>query len=131
MTATTAPTRPALNRTLWSVQVLLAVFFLIAAAGPKLVGEAYAMEMFTQIGAGQWLRYLVGVLELAGAIGLLLPRLSALAALGLVGVMVGAAFTQVVVLSAPVMATTPVVLAVVLAAVAWGRQAQLPVFGPR
>jgi uncharacterized membrane protein len=125
--ATTAPATspgvPALNRTLWTVQVLMAVFFLVAAIGPKLVGEAYAVEMFTRTGAGQWLRYLVGVLEFAGAIGLLLPRRSALAALGLVGVMIGAAFTQVVVLSDPVMATTPLVLAVV----AWGRRAQLAV----
>ena len=29
---------------------------------------------FNQIGAGQWFRYLVGALELAGAIGLLIPR---------------------------------------------------------
>jgi putative oxidoreductase len=122
----TSPAVPALNRTLWIVQVLMAVFFLVAAIGPKLVGEAYAVEMFTRTGAGRWLRHLVGVLEFAGAIGLLLPRRSALAALGLVGVMIGAAFTQVVVLSDPVMATTPLVLAV-LAVVAWGRRAQLAV----
>ncbi len=50
----------ALNITLWVVQVLLAAFFLAAAAGPKLAGQQYAVEMFTQIGAGQWFRYLVG-----------------------------------------------------------------------
>ena len=49
-------------------------------------------------GAGQWFRYLVGILELAGAIGLLIPRLAAPAALGLLGVMIGAFFTQLFVL---------------------------------
>jgi hypothetical protein len=75
--------------------IALAVFFLAAAAGPKLLGEAYAVEMFVQTGAADPLRYLVGVLELAGAIGLLVPRLAGLAALGLVGVMIGAVLTQV------------------------------------
>jgi hypothetical protein len=52
--------RRATDITLWVVQVLLAAFFLVAAAGPKLAGQQYAVEMFTQIGAGQWFRYLVG-----------------------------------------------------------------------
>ena len=39
------------------------------------------MEMFTQIGLGQWLLYLVGALKFAGAIGLLIPRLAGAAAL--------------------------------------------------
>jgi hypothetical protein len=36
--------------------------------------------LFGQIGAGQWLRYLVGVAELAGVVGLLVPRLAVAAA---------------------------------------------------
>lgn len=42
-----------LNITLWIVQVLLAAFFLVAAAGPKLLGEQYAVEIFTEIGGKQ------------------------------------------------------------------------------
>ncbi|MBA2473910.1 MAG: DoxX family protein [Pseudonocardiales bacterium] len=103
------------------VQVLLAAFFLLAAAGPKLVGQQYAVEMFTQIGAGQWLRYLVGGLELAGAIGLLIPRLAALAALGLAGVMIGAVISQVLVLGSVVMALTPAFLGIILGLIAWRR----------
>lgn len=127
MTALTSPTTArgrALNITLWVVQVLLAVFFLVAAAGPKLAGQQDAVHIFTQIGAGQWFRYLVGALELAGAIGLLIPRLSGLAALGLVGVMVGATLTQVFVLESVVMALTPAFLGIVLGLVAWGRWPQ-------
>jgi hypothetical protein len=117
-------TRRRLNTTLWVVQVLLAVFFLVGAAGPKLAGQQYAVDMFTEIGAGQWFRYFVGALELAGAIGLLIPRLCGLAALGLGGVMAGAVLTQVFVLDSLVMALTPAFLGVVFALVAWGRRPQ-------
>ncbi|AHH95195.1 DoxX family protein [Kutzneria albida] len=109
------------HRTLLVLQVVMALFFLVAAAGPKLLGQEYAVQMFDQMGFGQWLRYLTGALELAGAIGLLIPRLAGLAALGLVGVMVGATLTQVLVLGAPAMAFTPVLFGLLLALVAWGR----------
>ncbi|MGH3646778.1 MAG: DoxX family protein [Micromonosporaceae bacterium] len=97
------------------LRALLAVFFLLAASGPKLLGEQTAVELFDDIGAGQWLRYVVGgVLELAGAVGLVIPRLAGLAALGLIGIMVGATFTQPVVLGSPALAITPVILGVLL-----------------
>lgn len=110
--------------TLWVVQILLTAFFLFAAASPKLAGQQYAVEMFTQIGAGQWFRYLVGALEFAGAIGLLIPRLAGLAALGLAGVMLGAVFTQVLILDSAVMALTPAFLGVVFGLIAWRRWPQ-------
>jgi putative oxidoreductase len=124
-TRPTAPRGRALNRTLWTVQILLSVFFLVAAAVPKLVGQQDAVEIFDQIGIGQWFRYLVGVLELAGAVGLLIPRLSGLAALGLAGVMVGAVVTQLFVLGSVVMAITPAVLGVAFALIAWARQEEI------
>lgn len=46
--------------------------------------------MFATIGVCQWFRYLVGALEIASAVGVLVPRLSGLAALGLVCLMAGA-----------------------------------------
>jgi putative oxidoreductase len=97
---TTAGTRPRLATVgLWAVQVVLAVEF--AAAGfMKVSSDPAMLEMFDQIGAGQWLRYLVGALELAAAAGLLIPRLAAPAALGLVALMTGAVLTNVAVLGA-------------------------------
>jgi uncharacterized membrane protein YphA (DoxX/SURF4 family) len=83
----------AFTATLWTGQILLAVFFAVAAA-PKLFGDPATIATFETIGFGQWLRYLTGACELAGAIGLLIPRLSGLAALGLAGVMVGATVTN-------------------------------------
>jgi putative oxidoreductase len=60
----------AAHRALWTLQILLGVFFVVASAAPKFAGQAYAVEIFTEIGAGQWFRYVVGALELAGGIGL-------------------------------------------------------------
>jgi uncharacterized membrane protein YphA (DoxX/SURF4 family) len=83
---------------LWTAQILLAAFFVFGAALPKLTGSPDAVQEFGLIGAGQWLRYLVGTLELAGAIGLLTPRLAGLAAAGLAANMAGATIINATVL---------------------------------
>ncbi|MEV0492131.1 DoxX family protein [Streptomyces atratus] len=71
------------------IQVLLVPFHL--AAGPaKHVGAEQMIEFFDEIGAGRWLRYLTGTVEVIGALGLLVPRLTGLAAPGLTGLMTGA-----------------------------------------
>lgn len=104
---------------LWVLQVLLALQFLVAGF-LKVGGSPAMVEMFAAIGIGQWFRYLVGALEISGALGLLVPRLSGLAALGLVGLMVGAALTNIFVLGASPL--LPLVLLVVGAVVAWSRR---------
>ncbi|MGQ0577160.1 MAG: DoxX family protein [Pseudonocardia sp.] len=96
------------------LRALLALFFVGASALPKLVGEPYAVQIFAEIGAGDWFRYAIGLVELAGGIGLLVPRLIRPAAVGLIGLMVGAAVTQVLVLDQPAFVVTPVVLGVLL-----------------
>ncbi|WP_426246213.1 DoxX family protein [Nocardioides sp. LHG3406-4] len=107
---------------LWVVQVLLATQF-VGAGLTKLSGNAAMVDMFAEIGAGQWFRYLVGVLELAGAIGLLLPRLCGLAALGLTGVMAGAVVTNLFVLGeSPVL---PLAFLAVAGLIAWLRRATI------
>lgn len=119
---TTLAATPVRRRVLWTAQILVGVFFVVASAAPKLFGEAYAVRMFTEIGAGDGLRYLVGALELAGGIGLLVPRLAGAAALGLVGLMIGATYTQITVFGAPATTATPIVLGAVCAAIAWARR---------
>jgi putative oxidoreductase len=79
----------------------------------KLVGVDTMVTLFDDIGAGQWLRYVVGVLELAAAVGLLVPWLAGAAALGLIGLMTGALITHAVVLGG-----APILEAVLLAAAA-------------
>ncbi len=123
MTTTEAIRRPSGHRsatvTVWVLRIGLAAVF--AAGGlAKLGGDAAMVAMFTDIGAGQELRYLVGALELAAAIGLLLPRLAGAAALGLVALMVGATITNVAVLH-----TSPAVTVVLMLLAAGVARARL------
>jgi hypothetical protein len=118
---TTTDRRTAVNLTLWAVQILLAAFLLIASAAPKFAGQRDAVETFNQIGWGQWFRYFTGTCEAAGAIGLLIPRLATPAAIGLIGLMIGAVLTQLLVL-APVWALLPASYGVLFAVIAWYRR---------
>jgi putative oxidoreductase len=107
---------------LWVVQVVLASQFVMAGL-MKLSGNPVMVEMFGDIGAGQWLRYLVGALEVAGALGLLVPRLCGPAALGLVALMAGAIVTNLFVLGeSPAM---PLGYLVVAGVIAWFRRSAL------
>lgn len=113
-----ASRRRALNIALWVLQVLLALAF--AATGlSKILGQAAMVDMFANIGIGQWFRFVVGVLEVAGAAGLLIPRLCGLAALGLICVMVGAILTNVVILGSSIV--LPLIYLILCAVVLWGR----------
>ncbi|MEV6322240.1 DoxX family protein [Nocardia sp. NPDC051787] len=130
MTAVAAPAvaaRPgkALNRTLWTLQILLGLFLIIASGLPKVVGRSDAVRIFNEIGLGDWFRYPTGVVEIAGGIGLLVPRLSGLAAAGLSVTMVLAAVTQAFIMNAPALAPFPLVLAVVFAWIAYERHDSL------
>lgn len=109
------------NLALWVLQAALA--FQFAGAGlVKVTGSPEMVDLFATIGAGQWLRYLVGALELAGAVGLLVPVLSALAALGLAALMVGATATNLLVLGAS--PWLPIGLLLASSVVAWARRSR-------
>ncbi|MEU0271268.1 DoxX family protein [Streptomyces sp. NPDC006307] len=125
-TTTVSPSRPAgLSRradiAVRVLQIVLALFFAIPSAGPKLVGHSSAAESFDAIGAGDWLMYTVGALELAGAIALVVPILSGVSALALIALMAGAFVTQLAVLDGKY-ALTPVIFAALLAVVARTRR---------
>ena len=110
-------TRRTVTAGVWLLRIGLGAQFVLGGAA-KLAADAQMVTMFEDIGAGQWLRLLVGVLEVAGGIGLLAPRLSRYAAAGLVALMTGAAVTNVVALgTAPTLPLVFGVLAGVLAAV--------------
>jgi hypothetical protein len=111
----------AITITLWVLQVLLA--FQFAGGGwLKLSGAPVMVDMFATIGAGQWFRILVGVLEIAGAIGLLVPRTAGLAALGLSGLLIGAIATNLFILDANTWVAVGLLL--MSALIAWGRWPQ-------
>jgi uncharacterized membrane protein len=104
-----------------ALQVLLAVFYAVASALPKLIGHATAAESFEKLGWGSAGMYTIGALELAGAIALLIPILQSVAAMALSALMVGAFVVQITVLDGE-SAATPLILIVPLALIAWARR---------
>jgi putative oxidoreductase len=105
--------------TMWILSVLVALAFL-GAGGAKLAGAAAMVELFDKVGLGQWFRYFTGMLEVAGAIGLLISRYAFYAAILLALVMVGATIANLTVLGASPAPT--VVLLVLCGIIAWLRK---------
>src|SRR5882672_6944543 len=112
----------AANVTLWIVQIALAGMFLMAGAS-KLFGAVPMVALFDAIGIGQWFRYVTGLIEVAAAVALLVPRSAVFGALVLVPTMIGAIVTQLFIVHAsPV---PPAVLLVGAAVVIWVRRREL------
>ncbi len=123
MTATLTPTTTtgrAANIALWVLQVLLAATFLMSASG-KLAADPMQVAGFDLMGLGAPGMYLVGTAELLGALGLLIPRLVGVAALGLVALMVGAVVLTIVFVGGA-MTAVPATVLVLVAVVAWARR---------
>ncbi|XYI01913.1 DoxX family protein [Sorangium sp. So ce1128] len=113
--------RPA-NIALWALQILIAATFVFAGVNKLLGLQQEMVENFARIGLGVWFQYFVGVLELVGGVGLLIPRVCSRAALLLAGVMGGAVLTHLFVLPPWYLASIPAVLSVVLGLIAWARR---------
>ena len=108
-----------MNVGLWILQIGAAGMFLMVGFF-KLSGDPQMVGLFDAIGLGQWFRYVTGSLEVLGAVLLLIPRLSGLGALLLMGVMIGAVPTHLFVVGgSPLLAIT---LLIVTGIVAWGRR---------
>ena len=77
----------------WILQILLAVAF-IASGGNKLLHLADTVKGFGGMGFPGWFAYFIAGAEVLGGLGLLVPRFTRLAALGLMLIMVGAAYVH-------------------------------------
>jgi DoxX-like family len=125
-----------LSATLWTLQSLLAVIFVMTGA-LKLLTPADIME--AQSPLPLLLVRFIGTCEVAGALGMLLPgllgvrpSLTPLAATGLVVLMIGATvLTPIVVSPDPVMALIPAIVGAVAAFVAYARLRLAPLRGRR
>jgi len=100
------------------ITLLVAILF-TAAGGAKLIGNAGMVQEFAQIGIGQWFRYFTGILEVGGAIGVLIPTLRFRAALLIAAIMVGATVTNLFILHIPVLAGLTAALTALVLALAW------------
>jgi len=126
----TGSTKKRLNAALWIVQILLAALFLFAGSTKLIlpIDVLTSMGSPNQIVLPGWFIRFIGIAEVLGAIGLILPRLltirpqlTALAAAGLVIIMVGA--TSVTFAAdgfSP--ALFPMAVGVLAGAVAYGRR---------
>jgi hypothetical protein len=108
------------NAALWTLQVLLAAVYAFSAFG-KLTAEAQNVAGFEAMGLGMSGMYIVGALELAGAIAMFVPRLTGLAALCFVALMIGAV-TITWVIGGGILVAIPATVGVLAAIVAYGRR---------
>lgn len=104
------------------MQVLLALAFL-GASSVQLMGQPEMVRLFEAVGIGQWLRYITGILQLAGAVLIVVPKTRSVGAALLVAIMLGAIATHLFILrNAP---TAPLVLLLLSSFVVWGRRREL------
>lgn len=82
------------KKTVAAVARLLALIFLVSG-GAKLAGLDFEIAAFERWGYPLWFMYLAGIIEVAGACGLLIPRVSALASASLALFMLGAVGTHI------------------------------------
>jgi putative oxidoreductase len=104
--------------TIWLPRVALAAVFLNVGV-QKFGTDTMWIRLFAQIGLGQWLRYLTGVLQILGAIFVLVPATMPFGVLMLAGTMAGAIVAWVFGLHAAANALVPAVLLAALVAVGW------------
>ena len=77
----------------WTLKSLLGIVFLFAGAS-KLAGAPPMVQVFSDLGVGQWLRYVTAVIEITGAIALFVPGKAVYGALLLSCLMLSAVFTH-------------------------------------
>ena len=118
-----------MNILLWITQIVLALLFLFAG-GTKLVLSSETLASMgspNQVVLPVWFIRFIGVAEVLGALGLILPglfrrrqHLTALAALGLTIIMIGAVVVTIIG-DGPKMAITPLVVGLLCGLVAYAR----------
>jgi uncharacterized membrane protein YphA (DoxX/SURF4 family) len=104
---------------LWALTGLLACLFAFAGSGKFVSPEA--AKQFAAFGYPDWFRVLIGVVEVGGALALLLPRAAFYGVGALAVVMAGAVFTLLRAGEVP-QAVVPVVLLGLLALVGYARR---------
>ena len=133
MSSSTSPRRNRTNLWLWIVQVLLAVLFLFTG-GSKMAMPTAVLAAQSHL-PGAFMKF-IGVCEILGALGLVLPglfhvrpQLTALAAACLIPIMIGASVSTAILM--PALLPLPVIVLLLTAFVAYGRWRLAPLRGPR
>lgn len=122
MSETGAMQSKAMILSIWVFRLILAAIFVFAGV-LKLAGVEMEVAVFDAVGLGQWLRYTTGLAEIAGAVALVIPAVSAFGALILLAVDIGAFGAQVLVLRQDWIHT--IVIGVVLAGLVYVQREQV------
>ncbi len=78
---------------LWTLSILLGAMFVFSGLSKLLQLDA-VKPMFVHYGYAPWFAVLIGASETLGGLGLLIPRLAGIAAIGLSIIMAGAVYTH-------------------------------------
>lgn len=96
----------------WILRGLLAVIFLNTAS-EKLYVDLIPIASFEGLGIGSWLLFFVGLLELSGAIALLIPSLATRAAVFLAGVMIAVILMNLSIVGGSVLTAIAILIALI------------------
>ena len=91
----------------------------------KLAGVASMVQLFDQIGIGQWFRIVTGIVEIVGAVALVYPGLATLGGLWLGGTMVVAVAIQIILHATPL---PPIIFGLANAVIVYLRRDELRAF---
>jgi uncharacterized membrane protein YphA (DoxX/SURF4 family) len=106
---------------LWALQVILAVPF-VPAGLSKVSSNPGLVRMFERMGYPDGFYMVVGVVELAGALGMLIPPVTPYAAGALMCVMAGATYSHLAIGDPVGRAAFTFALFLLLGLVAWARR---------
>jgi putative oxidoreductase len=108
----------------WLPRVAVALIFL-SVGSEKFGSHGPWIRIFARIGLGDWFRYLTGLMQVGGALLLLVPPLVTLGAVVLGSTMVGAIVTNVFILNTGLAAIIPSALLAAVVFVGWRARSQM------
>jgi uncharacterized membrane protein YphA (DoxX/SURF4 family) len=100
----------------WILRLAVAGVFLSVGAS-KFDADSYWIKLFNQIGWGDWFRYLTGILQVTGAVLVVVPRTFPIGIGMLACTMLGASAVWIVKFGAPENAIIPAAILVALVAI--------------
>ena len=100
----------------WILRLAVAGVFLSIGAD-KFNPASFWVKLFEQIGLGQWFRYLTGILQMTGAVLVIVPRTFLIGIAILACTMAGATAVWIVRFGAPGNAIIPAVVLIALVAI--------------
>ena len=114
------------NKITWAITIVLALMF-IGAGFAKVTASEEMVQAFTLFNLPDWFRIVIGSLEIAGGILLIIPSMTGCAAFGLSIVMIGAISCHI--MFTPILQGIPAISAMALLSYVFlARKNVVPIF---